>query len=260
MNIIITMAGDGKRFREAGIDKAKHMIVVKDKTLFEWAISSLKNFYDYKFIFVVKKSHNSTVFINEKCHLLGIKDFEILEIDYLTKGQASSALVAKGKIKNLSSPLMIYNIDTYVEPDQLKPDHLKGDGWIPAFIADGNKWSFVKFGDDLEVTEVTEKKRISEFGTIGLYYFRSFNLFKECYDKYKFDNYKEEYIAPLYNVIIDNPVLHPYTHIIDHHSVHVLGTPEDVISFWPEFKTMIKSKKPLPTRASKNNHPVGTDV
>jgi choline kinase len=232
------MAGDGRRFRNVGIDTAKHMIAVKDKTLFEWALSSLMNFYDNKFIFVVRKSHNSTDFINEKCQLLGIKDFEIETIDYLTKGQASTALEAEGKIQDSSDSIMIYNIDTYVEPDQLEPGLIKGDGWIPAFRAEGDKWSFVKFGDDLEVTEVTEKERISEFGTIGLYYFKSFNLFKKCYSKYKFESYREEYIAPLYNFLIKDPFFNLYTHIIDKNAVHVLGTPEDVIKFWPEFRNL----------------------
>ena len=50
MNIIITMAGEGKRFKDIGYDVPKHLIKAKGKTLFEWSILSLSNFFDNNFI------------------------------------------------------------------------------------------------------------------------------------------------------------------------------------------------------------------
>ena len=231
MNIIIAMAGEGSRFKKVGFNIPKHMIEVNNKSLFEWSLLSLKNFFDNRFIFVTRKSHHTTKFIQEKCNKLGIKKVIIKEINYCTKGQAATALEAEDKISDLNEEIIIYNIDTYVEPAHLKPEYIEGDGWVPAFKAEGDKWSFVKFGDDLKVTGITEKIRISEFGTIGFYYFKSLALFKKCYASYKFDNYKEEYIAPLYNIIINKSSLNLYTHIVDENSVHVLGTPEDLAEF-----------------------------
>ena len=231
MNIIITMAGEGTRFKKSGFDTPKHMIEVRGRTLFEWALSSLANFFNNRFIFVAKKSHNSTEFIKEKCKSLGVKNIIIKEVSYLTKGQASTALEAEESIADLNEEMAIYNIDTYVEPQQLRPEYIKGDGWVPAFKAEGDRWSFVKFEENLKVTEITEKIRISEYATLGLYYFRSFALFKKCYTSYKFDSYKEEYIAPLYNVIIKEPSLNLYTHIVNENFIHVLGTPEDIVGF-----------------------------
>ena len=225
------MAGEGRRFKEIDIAMPKHMIEVKGKTLFEWSMLSLKNFFDKNFIFISRKSHDSNDFIKEKCRSLWIKSFRVKEIDHLTKGQAETALAVEEEITDPEDEIIIYNIDTYVEPDQLRPEDIKGDGWIPAFKVEGDRWSFVKFDNDLKVTEITEKKRISEFGTIGLYYFQSFKLYKTCYTSYKFGGYKEEYIAPLYNVIIQKANLNLYTHIIDEDSVHVLGTPEDILNF-----------------------------
>ena len=239
MNIIITMAGEGFRFKKAGFNVAKHEIEVKGKTLFEWALLSLVNFFDQRFIFVCRKSHNTVKFIQGKSKLLGIEDIKIKEVNYLTKGQAATVLEAEESIVNLKDKIMIYNIDTYVEPEQLRPEFIKGEGWVPAFKAEGGRWSFLKFDNSLRVTEITEKIRMSEFGTIGLYYFRSFDLFKFCYNKYKFDGFKEEYIAPLYNIIIDNPSMGLYTHLVDENSVHVLGTPQDIIEFDPAFSKRI---------------------
>jgi len=241
-NIIITMAGEGSRFKKAGFDEPKHMIEVKGKTLFEWAILSLKNFFDEKFIFITRKHHNTTDFIKKKCADLGIKDFAIKELDYLTEGQASTVLKSEELIPDLNEEIIIYNIDTFVEPDQLHPKDIKGDGWVPAFKAEGDRWSFVKFDSDEKVTKVTEKIRISNFGTIGLYYFKSFNLFKKIYEEYNFEEIKEKYIAPIYNKLI-NKNLKVHTEILDNSSVHVLGTPEDVVEFWPEFEEILKEKR-----------------
>lgn len=60
MNIIITMGGNGRRFREKGYNVPKYMIEVKNKTLFEWSMISLENFKSInpKYIFVVKKEED----------------------------------------------------------------------------------------------------------------------------------------------------------------------------------------------------------
>ncbi len=216
MKVIITMAGEGSRMKKFNLPK--HMVKVMGKTLFEWSIGSLKNFFGNEFIFIARKSHNASKFIEEKCRDFGIKNFCIKEIDRTTKGQAQTVLEAEAEL-NPDDEIIIYNIDTYVNPKQLKPEDIKGNGWIPAFEAEGDRWSFVKFDSNFKVIEITEKVRISKFGTIGLYYFKSFKLFKECYKKYDYKG--EEYIAPLYSLIDD-----VYVTIVD--DVFVLGTIEDI--------------------------------
>ena len=235
MYIIIPMAGDGTRFKKVGLNQPKHMITVKNKTLFEWSILSLQNFFSEQFIFIVRKSHNAKNFIQKKCLKLGIDNYKIKEIDHLTTGQATTVLKAKNLIKDFAKGILIYNIDTYVEPDQLKPNDIKGQGWIPAFKASGTKWSFVKTDKNNKVNQITEKIRISNYGCIGLYYFKSFNLFEKCYNNYNFNKYKEKFVAPLYGVLL-NKNGKVYSKIVNRNKVHVLGTPEDVIKFYPKFK------------------------
>ncbi len=235
MNIIITMAGEGRRFKEIGITKPKHMIEAKGKTLFEWAMLSLTNFCDESFIFITRKNHNALLFVREKCRFLGIKNILIKEIDGLTKGQAETALAAEEMIRDPKDSIIIYNIDTYVEPKQLNPAHIKGDGWVPAFGVEGDRWSFVKINENQQVIDVTEKVRISPYGAIGLYYFSSFNLYKRLYNEYPFKDSEERYIAPIYRFMIHDPTLAIYSHILDEKAVHVLGTPEDVQQFDRKF-------------------------
>jgi len=231
MNIVIAMAGEGTRFKKKGIYTPKHMILVKEKTLFEWALISLANFFDNKFIFVARKSHNTGGFVRKKCSSLGIKEIKIKEIDYLTKGQAATVMEAEELIADLDEEIIIYNIDTYVEAEELKPKHIRGDGWVPVFKAEGDQWSFVKFETDYRVIEMTEKNRISQYGSVGLYYFKSFRLFKNAYNEYyKKVNSSEEYIAPIYNILMqENKEI--YASVLNKNRIHVLGSPEEVKIF-----------------------------
>lgn len=235
MKIIITMAGEGSRFRNVGMNKPKYVIIAKDRTLFEWALLSLRNFFSFEFIFITRKEHESNDFIKEKCNSMGIKNYDIKQLNYLTKGQAETVVAAEELI-NDKDEITIYNIDTYVEPDQLKAKDIKGHGWIPSFKAEGMHWSFVKFDENKRVEEIAEKVKISEFATIGLYYFASYRLFKECHMKHNF-NHKEHYIAPIYAQLIRNKSKSVYTHIIRTEFVHALGTPRELELFDAKFLT-----------------------
>lgn len=233
MNILITMAGEGKRFRDAGIANPKPMIEARGRSLFEWAVGSLRNFYGHPFFFLSRKGACAPSFIESKARSLGIANFSIQEITHLTRGQAETALFAQSMIADQEDPILIYNIDTYVEPEHIRPEHIHGDGWVPAFLAEGDHWSFVRFDESLRVTDIAEKKKISEYATIGLYYFSSFRIFRSLYERYPFVEAQERYIAPLYALMLQDPALEVYTHRIPKNAVHALGTPEEVKRFDP---------------------------
>lgn len=234
------MAGAGSRFLKAGYHQPKYAIKASGKTLFEWSMSSLANFNqkpNVQYIFVAPANQNVKSFINSKVKSLGIHHFQIIEVDHLTDGQATSALLAK-PYWQANDELIIYNIDTYVEPDALKPKDIKGDGFIPCFNAEGDHWSFVKLDQQGRATEVREKDRISNNCTIGLYYFKTCTLYQHLYTEYytnqQHSEQKEKYIAPLYNQMIKENLNVQIT-IIPPNKVHVLGTPDEVAIFEKEF-------------------------
>lgn len=235
MNIIITMAGLGERFKRAGYTLPKYMIIVNGDTLFEWSMKSLIGFNNTlsKYIFIVRKEDNAQNFISEKCKKIGIKNFCIKEIDFITDGQASTALLAKDLCAKNES-ILIYNIDTFVIPNVLKSTDIKGEGFIPCALMEGNHWSFVKTDINYRAIEVAEKKRISNNCSIGLYYFSSYSLFENLYKEFYLDKVnvkiKERYIAPIYNLLIQNKK-EVYISIIEKSKVFVLGTPEEVKVF-----------------------------
>ena len=237
LDIVITMAGLGFRFRKAGFKIPKYMIEVKGKTLFEWSMLSLSAFKETtnQIIFIVMKDQlmDETAFIKKACQKLTIDNYHIICIDYLTDGQATTAMLGE-RYWQPNNGLLIYNIDTYVEPGCMKPSDFHGDGFIPCFVASGNHWSFARADNNFLVSEVREKERISDFCTIGAYYFKSCQLYKDIYDKYYSNDQKlekgEKYIAPLFNELIDRGH-NVYLNVIDSSRVKVLGTPEEVQVF-----------------------------
>lgn len=187
INIVITMGGLGSRFRKAGWTVPKYMIEAKGKTLFEWSMLSLEGFREdaarYIFIAMEDPACDAEAFIREKCKLLGIGDPCVIMLDHLTDGQATTAMKA-AEYWDRERPLLIYNIDTYVEPGAMNGAELGGDGFIPCFRAEGTHWSFVRLDGSGRAVEVREKDRISDHCTVGAYYFRTCALYEELYREF----------------------------------------------------------------------------
>lgn len=235
--IVITMAGLGSRFRAAGYAVPKYEIEAKGKTLFDWSLTSLANFIgaDTRVVFVCLAENQSKPFVTRRCNELGIEDFHVVEIPALTDGQATSAYISRAAWLGDSS-LMIYNIDTYVEPSSLRPEMIASDadGWIPCVKVPGDHWSFVRLNDLGYADLVTEKKRISDLASIGLYWFRRASDFTTAYELNFEESSRlvngERYIAPLYNTLIERGCRITAS-AIPAHTVHVLGTPAELDIF-----------------------------
>jgi NDP-sugar pyrophosphorylase family protein len=240
MDIVITMGGLGDRFRKAGYDVPKYMIEAKGKTLFEWSLISLEGFKDIadKYIFIAMRDDKEDVegFIVSRCNHLGIEKFNVIIIDYLTDGQATTAMLAK-QHWDKENKLLVYNIDTYIEAGEMNSSQLKGDGFIPCFYGNGDHWSFVRLDHEGKAVEVKEKVRISKHCTLGAYYFSSCGLYEKLYKEYYIGSNNlvngEKYIAPLYNYLISNSG-EVYICDVEGDKVHVLGTPEELELFLQE--------------------------
>lgn len=240
MTVVITMAGLGSRFRKAGYKMPKYQIEAHGRTLFDWSMESLKGFADPEndYIFVVRKEDDAEEFIRSSCEKIGITNVTVIGIDYLTDGQATTAMLAKD-VWDKGSALMIYNIDTYVEAYEMKTEQIDGDGFIPCFHAPGDHWSFAKLDANGKVVEVREKERISDNCTLGAYYFKTCALYEQLYNEYYTSEEKlekgEKYVAPLYNYLISKGG-DVRISIVDFEKVHVLGTPEELNYFLEHYK------------------------
>lgn len=240
LDIVITMGGLGSRFRKAGYNVPKYMIEAKGKTLFEWSLISLQGYNDIakQYIFIAMKDEGNDVegFIQRQCEKMQLPSYKIIIIDYLTDGQATTAMLAK-KYWQREDALLIYNIDTYVEAGAMNSAELKGDGFIPCFKAAGEHWSFVRLDAEGKAVEIKEKQRISDNCTLGAYYFKSCGLYEDLYAEFyaKAENLVkgEKYVAPLYNYLLEKGG-DIYISDIAPQKVHVLGTPEELQVFLHE--------------------------
>ena len=119
----------------------------------------------------------------------------------------------------------------------MNSDELKGDGFIPCFQAEGDHWSFVRLDNVGKVVEIKEKQRISNYCTLGAYYFQSCELYMRLYDEYYSKTQElvngEKYVAPLYDYLLSKGG-EIYISDIKPEKVHVLGTPEELQAFLEE--------------------------
>ena len=227
------MAGRGQRFIDAGYKCPKYMIDALGKSLFEWSMLSLADFFSNKFIFIIRKEDEPERFMVSKCASLGINDFDILSLPATTDGQATTVLAAADYL-NDSDSIAVYNIDTHVKAMLLKKEDLTGEGFIPGFRAEGSKWSFISLDINQRVVNIAEKVPISDIATLGFYYFKSFRIYKEYYNR-SFQNNSnlvngEKYIAPIYKTMIEDN-LPVFGSIIPTDGVWGLGTPDDLNFF-----------------------------
>ncbi len=204
MNYLITAAGIGKRFRDAGVKPSKPLIKVRGNELLLWSLTSFNFNYDDIVYIITLKADKVKDKILKKINLIYPKiSFLWLEIDNPLNGQLLTALYAVDYFK-IKGKLLIHNCDTSYKFDYEKFFSILNTnifGVIPYFRAEGNNWSFIKIFND-KITNVTEKERISDNCSLGTYFFRDSEEFKQLSKEYLKINQKninkEFYIAPLY--------------------------------------------------------------
>lgn len=234
--VAITMAGLGSRFAKAGHDRPKYEIEALGRPLFDWSMLSLTAFRDagWRFRFAVRAGLGAPAYVEARCLALGIEVAGIRELDDVTDGQATTALMLAEDAPP-REPFAIYNIDTFVAPGAMRPpDPGACAGWIPCFPAPGEGWSFARLDGNGDVVELREKTRISDHATVGLYWFDSAARYISAYRAYHSVPGREEkgerYVAPLYNQLAADGARVRIMELAPD-DVGMLGTPEQVEAF-----------------------------
>ena len=231
MNVLIPMAGAGKRFFDAGYVFPKPLIEVDNKPMIQWVIESLNLQANY--IFIIQKEHQEKYNIKSVLKILQ-PECKIIELDHLTEGAACTTLLAKKYINN-SDPLIIANSDQYINWNSSKAlydfNSKNLDGAILTFEAIHPKWSYAKCNEEGFVTEVAEKKVISKNATVGVYYWKHGSDYVKSAEEMIEKNIRvnnEFYVCPVYNEFLaKNKKVK--IHNVD--KMWGLGTPEDLNNF-----------------------------
>jgi len=233
MKILIPMAGEGSRFAKEGYTFPKPLIDVKGKPMIQKVVENLDFVSEY--IFLVRKEHiNRYAGMMDTLERITNGSCKIVEVDSLTEGAACTALLAKEFINN-DEDLLIANSDQFIEYQRQNFISMRSmtdvDAIVWTFNAVHPKWSFVKTNARGFITEVAEKKPISDIATCGIYWYRKGSDFVKYAEQMIEKDIRvnnEFYIAPVYNELIkDNKSLVPFYV----HKMWGLGTPEDLRNF-----------------------------
>lgn len=228
---IIPMAGLSSRFFKAGYTKPKYQLEIGDETVFSWSVRSFERYFTTdKFIFIYRDVYNTKAFLEKEMQKLGIVDYELVCLPDETLGQADT--VYQG-IKNIPSDeeIYIFNIDSKIV-NFLKPEWVNDcDGYLEVFKGEGDHWSFALPDKESSriVIRTTEKERISDLCSDGLYYFKQKSVFEELFlnaKKNKNTSKNEYYIAPLYNDLISKQKV-VYYDLIENDKILFCGTPDE---------------------------------
>jgi dTDP-glucose pyrophosphorylase len=230
LNVIIPMAGDGSRFKNAGYDLPKPLIDVMGEPMIKVVVESLN--IDANFIFIVQKKHRELYEIDKVINSI-VSNYSIIEVDGLTEGAACTVLNCKDLIDN-DNPILIVNSDQWIkwDPNEFFNNMItKGvDGGILTFKSDSPKHSYVNIVDGF-ITETAEKKVISDNATVGVYYWKHGKDFVKSSNQMIDKNIRtngEFYLCPIYNELILNG-----GKVINHEVNEMIGmgTPEELDNF-----------------------------
>ena len=234
MNVLIPMAGAGSRFEKAGYTFPKPLIEVNGKPMIQVVVENLN--IDARHIFIVQKSHFEKYNLKHLLNLVS-PNCEIVQVDGVTEGAACTTLLARDLIDS-EQPLVIANSDQFLKWNSnefmysMIADEI--DGGILTFTGTHPKWSFAKLNEEGFVSEVAEKKPISDKATCGIYYWKKGSDYVKYADSMIENNIRtnnEFYVCPVFNqAILDNKKIKTF-HI---EKMWGLGTPEDLNNFLRE--------------------------
>jgi dTDP-glucose pyrophosphorylase len=237
MNVLIPMAGAGSRFANAGYTFPKPLIEVDGKPMIQVVVENLN--IEANYTFIVQKEHYEKYSLQYLLNLIA-PNCNIVQVDGLTEGAACTTLLAKEFIDN-DAPLVMANSDQFVEWNSnecLYAFNADGiDGGIVSFKATHPKWSYAKVGDDGFVSEVAEKKPISDNATVGIYFWKKGSDYVKYAEQMIEKNIRtngEFYVCPVFNeAIADDKKIR----VKGIEKMWGIGTPEDLNYFLKNYKS-----------------------
>jgi len=231
LNVLVPMAGAGSRFAQQGYTFPKPLIEVNGKPMIQVVVENLN--IEAHYIFIVQQEHYEKYNLKYLLNLIA-PGCDIVQVNGITEGAACSTLLAKDYIDN-DAPLVMANSDQYVEWNSnecmyaFSADDI--DGGIVTFEASHPKWSYAKIGDNGLVSEVAEKKVISNEATVGIYYWKQGSDYVKYAEQMIENNIRvnnEFYVCPVFNEAIgDNKKIKVKR--VD--KMWGIGTPEDLDHF-----------------------------
>lgn len=219
LHVIVPMAGEGKRFTDAGYYIPKPLIKVDDKEIFRRAVDSIFDFgngIDYmgygeypKFTFIVRQKHIDDYNIDEIIRKY-YKDANVLSVTKTTRGALETINLAS-QFVDADDVVISMDCDfAFRFPKYL--EHIKSvmkfamnivAPMLMTFYSKDPKYSYAIPSSNGLFNYVYEKKQMSTYAIAGCYFYGDGNTFKN-YIKTVIENYdkglynEKEIYASLY--------------------------------------------------------------
>lgn len=225
-NIVVPLAGRGQRMIDGGYHLPKPMLICGDKSIIEWSMSSIDISECYLY-FIVRKEHIDNFAIDSYLHSKW-PNSTVIVCENDTSGAVETVLTSCSNITCNALPFIIYTPDTVFFPGY-KPreeEFTDNHGLILTFKANSPNYSYSLIKNGL-VTDIAEKRVISDAASVGVYGFKNWGLFSKyahMYVRNSKANKTECHIAPLYKYLICNGGSIGHLPIQD---IHIMGTPDE---------------------------------
>ncbi len=227
------MAGEGRRFRNAGWTTPKPLIELNGKPLFVRAIESVKvDGAPMKYSLIVRQEHIDEHGIDKGIREI-LPDAMIYSVERTTRGAVETCLMAEGCIADDDAVVVMdcdleFRSEVYmgIIEEALKNDDATG-GALVSFDSDEPKYSYAELDGNGNVVRTAEKDVISNHALCGAYFFASGKEFKEVahllldapMEKHEF------YVSLLYNYLLAKGDIVKLATMEDFRSY---GTPEEL--------------------------------
>lgn len=235
LNIVMPIAGRGTRFMQESYKNPKPFVEVDGVPMVQRVLDNIQVPKEAKLIIIcLEELFDKRGEELEKICNNSSEQHLIIKIPEVTEGAACTILKAESLIDN-DEELVIMNCDQLVLQPNFFQNSLdfyrrfKADGGIWCFYNCYPKWSYVNLDKQGKVIYVAEKQVISNFATVGIYYYRrGCDFVKNA--KYMIEENRrvnnEFYVAPVFNYMIEKYEARILPFLVN--EMYGIGTPEDL--------------------------------
>ena len=175
LQVVVPMAGLGKRFRDSGVSLPKPLISVDGSPMFMRAVRSLDGLdKDLSFFFIIRK-------VDEQDHSLGkvitnsISEVTLVQLDSPTRGAIETVLKVEAQL-DPEAPLLVLDCDIAFRSELFNEflnsaEYEDFDGALMYFDSTDPAYSYLSIDEANLITRIVEKQPISSKAVVGAYFF-----------------------------------------------------------------------------------------
>ncbi len=219
-NLLVPLAGSGTRMAERSTIP-KPLVLAGNKSILDWSMDSI-DYSECNLIFVIltEQEHNYSLGTILQSRYPGCN---IVMIDQATRGAVETCYAARDIIRG-DTPLIVYCPDVAFTPQYVPdPKHFLTEGFLLTFKANSTNYSYVRKKNGV-VSETREKVIISQDAAVGVYCFKSgdvFNRYATVMIESSITDAGEFFLCPMYNLLIADKLKVLAEQV---NTIHIMGT------------------------------------